>query len=86
MIAAAGALGNSKPGFPPRLDLILRPWRFRSPTSRRKTPARPFQRTPRRHAKSGLPWLGRDLACSLLRWLALRGSPPGNLCLPDMIF
>jgi hypothetical protein len=22
----------------------------------------------------------------LLRWLAFRGSPPGNLCLPDMIF
>jgi hypothetical protein len=71
MIAAAGALGNSKPGS--------------SPTSRRKTPARPFQRTAlRRHAKSGLSWLAAIPHAACCAGLPSFGSPPGNRCLPDM--
>ena len=55
------------------------------PTSLRKTPARPCQR----------PWSARHIGRSrtaigaarqVLCWLALRGSPTGNLCLPDTVF
>jgi hypothetical protein len=51
--------------------------------SRQNTPARPCQRTasPARHV--GLIRAGRDPARTLLRWLAFRGTPPGNRCLPD---
>jgi hypothetical protein len=34
----------------------------------------------------GLILPGGDPARSLLRWLAFRGSPPGNRCLPDMSY
>src|ERR1700730_445665 len=56
-----------------------------SPTSRRKTPARPFQRTGSPPRQVGLILPDGDPARSLLRWLAFRGSPPGNRCLPDKV-
>jgi hypothetical protein len=29
--------------------------------------------------------VGRDPARTLVRWLAFRGTPPGNRCLPDKV-
>ena len=44
-----------------------------------------FQRIASPARQVGLIVVGRDPARSLLRWLAFRGSPPGNRCLPDKV-
>src|SRR5438477_5261594 len=56
-----------------------------SPRSRRKVPTRSFQctRAPGCHV-GGILAAPEDDTLRLLRWLALRGSPPGNRALPDM--
>src|SRR5438067_540729 len=55
-----------------------------SPTSRRKIPARPFHNTGMLARQTGITFLSGDTPRRVLRWLALRGSPPGNRERPDM--
>ena len=55
-----------------------------SPTSRWKIPARPCHRTPPPAPQLGLTRDVTSDARLVLRWLALRGAPPGSRCLPDM--
>src|SRR5947207_14476393 len=57
-----------------------------SPTSRRKIPARPFHRTGMLARQTGITFLSGDTERRALRWLALRGSPPGNRALPDIAY
>src|SRR5258705_13804087 len=59
---------------------------FAVPTSRRKIPARPCQRTPSPARQLRLIREVTGDARLVLRWLALRGAPPGNRCLPDMSY
>ena len=47
-------------------------------------PARPFHNTGMLARQTGVALAG-DIARRVLRWLALRGSPPGNRALPDML-
>src|SRR5262250_558541 len=53
-----------------------------SPTSRRKTAARPFHKTGMLARQTGVIFLGDALAGRELRWPALRGSPPGRRVRP----
>jgi hypothetical protein len=46
-------------------------------------PARPFHKTGMLARQTGVALAG-DTARRVVRWLALRGSPPGNRALPDM--
>src|SRR5947209_2251370 len=55
-----------------------------SPTSRRKMPGLPFQRTTSPARQIWLILAGSVAARRVVRWLALRGSPPGNRARPDI--
>jgi len=55
-----------------------------SQTSRRKKAAQPFQNTGMLARQTGVPLAGANTARRLLRWLALRGAPPGNRALPEI--
>src|SRR5207253_10024139 len=57
-----------------------------SPTSRRKIPGRPFHNTGMLACQTGPILAEAEPTFRLLRWLALRGSPPGSLDRPAMAY
>ena len=82
MGTASGKLHNADPVDPcANLTSACSP----SPTARRNTPARSFQRTWSPARQAGAIRVTTGAARRAFRWLALRGSPAGNRCLPDKL-
>jgi hypothetical protein len=79
--ALSAQLRNAYPVDPP-IDCHL--GMLATPTSRRKMPARPFHKTGMLARQTGVALAASDPVRRLLRWLALRGAPPGNRALPDI--